>query len=124
MKTDDMILLLAKTGLFFANCDGEYSDREKKFISDYIQMMKNKSVLSSSNEQILLNLENHEISFDEILIDTENLLVGFNSTEQQAIVENILDFIQKVINADNRVDKNEEWYLAKWSAHFQMFLSN
>lgn len=124
MKTDDMIFLLAKTGLFFANCDGEYSDYEKKFISNYIQMMKNESVLSSSSEQKLLNIENHRISFEEILIDTENLLVDFNSTEQQAIVESILDFIQKVINADNRVEKNEERYLAQWSAHFQSFLNN
>lgn len=124
MKTDNMIILLAKTGLFFAKCDGEYSDHEKAFISDYIQMMKNKSVLSSESEQQILEMENRKLSFDEILLDTDKLLEGFNPTEQKAIVESIRDFIQKVIEADNRIDKNEKQYFEQWLAHVQPFLNN
>ena len=32
-----MAVLVAKTGIFFANCDGEYDEREREFITRYVQ---------------------------------------------------------------------------------------
>lgn len=124
MKTDEMVLLLAKIGSFFANCDGEYSDDEKVFITNYIQTMRSNSVLSDSTEIQLLETTNHNISYNEIISDTENLLKDFNPTEQHAIIKSISDFIQKVIEADNHVNKNEELYFKQWSNHFNSFLKN
>lgn len=122
MKTDEMILLLAKTGLFFANCDGEYSESEKSFITEYIRGMKKQSILSDEVEQLLLDMSGHDISFEEVLADTDRLLGEFNPTEQQAIAESIRNFIRKVIEADSRLDRNEELYLGRWDAHFQPLL--
>ena len=124
MKTDDMILLLAKTGLFFANCDGEYHNSEKRFITDYIQAMKDKSVLSDHVERLLLETASHEYTFDETLSGTDKLIEGFNRFEQQVLVKRIRDFIQKVIEADNCIDKSEERYLEQWSDHFKTLLND
>ena len=35
-KLENVVRLMAKTGLFFANCDGQYAQPEKDFIEGFI----------------------------------------------------------------------------------------
>lgn len=38
---DTVVMLLVKTGLFFANCDGVYDETEKKFIENFLSELDN-----------------------------------------------------------------------------------
>ena len=40
-KLINTITLMAKTGLFFASADGDYSDKEKNFIDGFISGIEN-----------------------------------------------------------------------------------
>ena len=39
-KLANVVRLMAKTGLFFANCDGQYAQPEKDFIHGFIAQIE------------------------------------------------------------------------------------
>ena len=49
-----MQILVARTGVFFANCDGEYDKLEDKFISEFIlQMIKDGIEIEDSLKELI-----------------------------------------------------------------------
>ena len=93
------VKLVAKTGLFFACVDGEYSESEKIFIENYIN-----------------SLSNVRFTLDEIVADTRQLLGYFPEVEdKKAIVMSMYNFIQRVITADGVEHPNEVEALQKWA---------
>ena len=124
MKHEEMIILLAKTGLLFANCDGEYHANEHAFIVNYIKTLQENSILSDNIEKILMELLNKKITLEKVLSDTNHLLKDFNITEQNAIVNNLYTFILNVIDADNRRDPKEQEYLKQWCAYFPTIIKD
>ncbi len=94
-KLINTITLMAKTGLFFASADGDYSDKEKNFIEGFISGIENIGTL------------------DEIVKETQQLLEGFSPDEQSAIKKSLKAFVNKVIDADcERKSTEQENYLA------------
>ena len=90
-KLINTITLMAKTGLFFASADGDYSDKEKNFI----------------------DATSHTYTLDEIVKETQQLLEGFSPDEQSAIKKSLKAFVNKVIDADcTRKGVEQENYLA------------
>ena len=54
----DSQILVARTGVFFANCDGEYDKLEDKFISEFVlQMIKDGIEIEDSLKEPLLILK-------------------------------------------------------------------
>ena len=43
---EQLAQLLIQIGLFFANCDGEYDPREKKFIQNFLRSLERNHILA------------------------------------------------------------------------------
>ena len=61
---------------------------------------------------------NHSYALEEIVEETSELVDGFNEDERKAILFTISQFIQKVINADGRVESLEREYYEQWKKTF------
>ena len=114
----DSQILVARTGVFFANCDGEYDKLEDKFISEFIlQMIKDGIEIEDSLKE-LIDIKSEKCTIDDVINSTKELLHQVNGEERTQIVDMLKDFIEKVINADGVVHPNEEKYFNQWKAEF------
>lgn len=114
---NEMAILVAKTGLFFANCDGVYDEREKKFIENFIAELKNEGSDVTDDALALIAKSIDSIyTLSEIISETKAYLAQFNSDEKKAILDVFSDFISKVINADSVLVQQETDNFAQWKA--------
>ncbi len=110
-----VVKLMAKTGLFFASVDGEYSQSERIFIENYINSL---SQVGPGDEvkDMLENALNTRFTLDEIIADTRQLLGYFPEVEdKKAIVLSMYNFIQQVIQADGVEHPAEKEALLQWA---------
>jgi len=113
-KIIDVVKLMAKTGLFFANADGIYSDREKQYITDYISGIELIGDLDPELKQEVKDSLNSKYTLEEIIQQTRDLVDGFEPQEKRAILKAIRTFINQVIRADGRVHPLEQESYMVW----------
>lgn len=114
---NEMAILVAKTGLFFANCDGVYDEREQKFIENFIAELRNeKSDVTDDALALIAKSIGSIYTLSEIISETKAYLAQFNSDEKKAILDVFSDFISKVINADSVLVQQETDNFAQWKA--------
>ena len=114
----DSQILVARTGVFFANCDGEYDKLEDKFISEFIlQMIKDGIEIEDSLKE-LIDIKSEKITIDDVINSTKAFLGQINEVEKSQIVGMLKDFIEKVINSDGVVHRNEAKYFNQWKSEF------
>lgn len=114
---NEMAILVAKTGLFFANCDGVYDEREQKFIENFIAELRNeKSDVTDDALALIAKSIDSIYTLSEIISETKAYLAQFNSDEKKAILDVFSDFISKVINADSVLVQQETDNFAQWKA--------
>ncbi len=113
-----MAILIAKTGVFFANCDGEYDEKERDFITRYVHELEQEENISEEVKLTIAQTLSHQCTYDEIAAETRELLNGFNKTEQQSIAEKLQEFITAVIHADNILHPQEVALFEKWEQDF------
>lgn len=113
-KLIDTIKLMAKTGLFFANADGDYSDKEKQFITDFVLGIEKIGDLETELKAQVLDAVNHTYTFDEIVDETSSLLEGFCPEEQDAIKKSLEAFVRQVITIDGKCRQEEHEFYIRW----------
>ena len=113
-KLIDTIKLMAKTGLFFANADGDYSDKEKQFITDFVLGIEKIGDLEVELKAQVLDAVNHTYTFDEIVDETRSLLDGFCPEEQDAIKKSREAFVGQVITIDGKCRQEEHDCYIRW----------
>ncbi len=117
-KLKEIQILVARTGVFFANCDGEYDKLEDKFISGFIlQMIKDGIEIEDSLKE-LIDIKSEKCSIDDIINSTKEFLNQVTEEEQTTTIDLMKDFIEKVINADGVIHPNEEKYFNQWKSEF------
>ncbi len=117
-KRKETQILVARTGVFFANCDGEYDKLEDKFISEFVlQMIKDGIEIEDSLKE-LIDIKSEKCTIDDVINSTKELLHQVNGEERTQIVDMLKDFIEKIINADGVVHSNEEKYFNQWKSEF------
>ena len=117
-KREETQILVARTGVFFANCDGEYDKLEDKFISEFVlQMIKDGIEIEDSLKE-LIDIKSEKCTIDDVINSTKELLYQVNGEERTQIVDMLKDFIEKIINADGVVHPNEEKYFNQWKSEF------
>ncbi|MBO5539975.1 MAG: TerB family tellurite resistance protein [Muribaculaceae bacterium] len=110
-----VVKLMAKTGLFFASVDGEYSQSERIFIENYINSLSQVGPVDEVKD-MLENALNTRFTLDEIIADTRQLLGFFPEVEdKKAIVLSMYNFIQQVIQADGVEHPAEKDALLQWA---------
>lgn len=110
---ESIISLIAKTGLFFANVDGSYDSREKKFIDRFIKKLEKLGPVDHVKPLLQGTLQ-ETYTLDEIVAETKDLLKDFNPVEQSAIKMTIEEFVNDVIGADYVANKAERKNFNAW----------
>lgn len=117
-KVLETIKLMAKTGLFFAHCDGQFDKREHDFINAFLEGILE---VGEIPEQLSLEVKdslNHTYTIEEIISETQQLTEGFNEDERKAILFTISQFILKVMASDEQVQSAERQNFEKWKTAF------
>lgn len=108
-------ILLAKTGLFFANCDGVYDDREQKFIKNFIEELKNaESHITNDILALVAKTIDSKYTMSDIISETKAYLAPFNSDEKKVVLDAFSEFIDNVINADSILVDKEVENFSQW----------
>jgi len=108
------IKLMAKTGLFFAHCDGEYTDRERQFVEGFVSGIEQIGSIDESVKQEVLDSVNHTYTLEEVLAETKELVAKFNDDERKAILATLDGFIKKVMRVDNEIETAEKKAYVAW----------
>ena len=106
-KIQQMQVLCAKIGVFFANCDGVYDSREEQFIENYLVELEQDGDMSPEIKENIQNCIENVETLDSIMSMAKDLLDGFNEAEQSEIKKILAEFITKLIEADGEIHPNE-----------------
>ena len=109
-KIIDTIKLMAKTGLFFANSDGNFAERERDFLENFVGGIESVGDISDELKAEVKDTLNHSYDLDGIVKETLQLVEGFNDDERKAI----LVTTSKVILSDTRVESKERENYELW----------
>lgn len=114
-KEDRLAILLAKTGVFFANCDNNYDDREHTFIINFTErIMENKTITPEIKKEIE-KIESKSISIDMLIKETQDFISELLSDEEKdPFVNAFSEFIKGIIDADEILHRKEDKYFEMW----------
>ncbi len=114
-KLVKVVKLMAKTGLYFASCDGDYSQSEKDFLEAYVSGIESIGSIDDELKQSVYSTFDKTYSLEEIVEDTKEMVDGFEPEQRTAVLKEMQQFIIKVIRLDNKVDSKEEAEFVKWN---------
>ena len=69
-KLVNTIKLMAKSGLFFANCDGEVSIHEKEFIKNFLGSILEVGTIDEGLKNDVKDTLNHTYTLEDIIEET------------------------------------------------------
>ncbi|MBQ7691957.1 MAG: TerB family tellurite resistance protein [Muribaculaceae bacterium] len=111
---EQTIRLVAKTGLFFASLDGDYSQGERNFIDNYKNRLAQVGPVSDV-QQTFDTIWDHPITLQEVINDTRALLDLLPTAgDKQAVVATLAHYIQQVIWADGNEHPAERDAAIAW----------
>lgn len=116
---EQLIQLLLQIGLFFANCDGDYDSREKKFINNFLRSFEVNHVLEPGTYDKKALEDDVVESFDTIMANMTRFVNGLDETEKEAFIKMIDSYIQGIIKADEAIDEHEIYYYNTWKQNFK-----
>ena len=108
-----VIMLAAKTGLFFAKADGNYNVAEKQFIESFIDKLAAIGPVDEVKDS-MEGLLQRPLTLDEIEADTDSLLNEFNGLERMLVRATLTQFVQRVIAADGQKHEKEAELFEAW----------
>jgi len=111
---EKIIKLMAKSGLFFANADGKYDEKEKNFINGFVARLKQGAELTDEAQKEVEGALERTYTLDEIVDDTKTLLADFDQKEQLTIKLTLARFIKDVIAADGVEHPAEKKNFEAW----------
>lgn len=112
-KIEQVINLLAETGLFFAKADGRYDAREKNFIENFLAKLGKYGDVNEVKDNIEAYMTK-TLDLNRIVADTKALVAGFNDVERAGILASLAGFIESVINSDNAASAPEQANFEAW----------
>ena len=113
-KLVKVVKLMAKTGLYFAHCDGHYNQSEKDFLEAYVSGIELIGSIDDDVKQSIYSTFDNTYTLKEIVSETEEVLNGLSAKEQEIILLEIDKFIKKVIHVDDKVESKEQFEYRKW----------
>jgi hypothetical protein len=96
-----IITLVAKTGVFFAQCDNDFSIEENQVIESYLKNI-DKMGVSGLDKSCAKGL-----TIDKIIEETNAYSAGLKAEELTIFKKKMLGFIELVIMADGKRDPAE-----------------
>lgn len=112
-----MARLMVLTGLFFANCDGIITKRERQCIDgfkDWFQEDCQSCTYDSGAVEHLFDDLEQAYTIDEIIEMTRWALSGLNAQDRKGLLDDMDHFIREVIETDLHDGTEEEDYYKIW----------
>lgn len=113
-KILDIIKLTAKTALFFAHCDGDYSKRERDFVEGYLAGIEQFGEVPEEVKADVRDALKHQYELYPLLAETKELIDDFTLYEKAAVLHSIDEFVLQIIQADGEEMKKERDNYALW----------
>ena len=108
-----VIMLAAKTGLFFAKADGNYDVSEKQFIESFLDKLSAFGPIDEVKASLEALLQRN-LTLEEIENDTDSLLADFNGLERMLVRASLTQFVQRVSEADGAKHVKEAELFEAW----------
>ena len=113
-KQELLAILLAKLGVFFASCDGEYDPREKNFIQNFVSTLLNNQIITDEAKEIIEEIENKHYSIDDIIQDSLQFSQNLDEEEREPCLLAIKSYIENLIEADDVIHPAETKNFDLW----------
>ena len=116
LKTlEQVIKLVAKTGLFFAKVDGEYTEREQAFMQAYIDKLVEAGGTPEEVQAIIGDMENQPITLDEVIADTHALLNSLPPNDARIVKIMLFSYVSDIVAADGEDCPAEKAAFDAWN---------
>ena len=112
---EQVIKLVARTGLFFAKADGDYTEREQAFINEYVNQLA-RDGSPDEVRSLLGDVEHEPVTLDQLIADTQALLAQLPVADGQMVSLMLYAFINDVVKADGDDCPAEKEALRQWCA--------
>lgn len=106
--------LIIKTGVLFANCDGQFDEREEKFIQTFTNSLLQEQIIDSESQNHLVSMSKETYTFESVSEDTVRYLSSFNEVEKTRIKGVLKKFIEELIAADSEYASQEIELYERW----------
>jgi len=108
-----VIVLAAKTGLYFSHVDGSYDEKEKNFINSYIERLSQIGPVDEVKDELNEAL-NSTYTQEQVVEATKDLLSEFNGLDKALIKAVLTQYVRQVIKADGETAEAEQKAFKEW----------
>lgn len=116
--------LTAQTALFFANCDGDYTEQERQSIETFKEMvyeyLDGMEEGSADAIEFLFDGIERPYTIHDIMVMTHRFTDGLDEKDRMETLESIDWLVSKIIEADRRDDMRTEDYYDQWRQEFRL----
>ncbi len=114
-----MARLTTQAALFFANCDGDYTIRERECINDFKQMLLTE-LYSIDSEVLDLTFDkiDQPYTINDIIQMTHRLVDDMDEDNRRNTLESIDYLANKIVEADVRDDETTALFYDDWRREF------
>lgn len=111
---NELSIILARTGVFFAKCDHDYDIKEKSFIKNFLSDFSSQNFITGDVSDIIKKIEKENISIKDIANQTLSFSSKLEKDEVEPFKQEMTHFIEKMIAADGKVVPEEEANFKVW----------
>lgn len=108
------VKLMVKTGRFFAFCDGNYDDNERRLMDAFAQSVDMLADVNDEEKKRVMETLDEVCTLDQLIAETQDLLEKSHPRERQRILDVFDQFIRMVIASDHHVDRSELASYMEW----------
>ena len=109
-----VIKLVAKTGLFFAKVDGNYSEREKSFLQAYIDQLVSTGGTEQEVREMIGDFDQQVITLEEVVADTREILHRLPAAQARIVKLMLYSYISDIIEIDGEQCSDEKTAFHAW----------
>lgn len=113
-KQEFLAILLAKLGVFFASCDGEYDQGEKKFIHNFVSALLTNQIITDETRKIIEGIEDMHYSINDIIQESRQFSQILDDDESESCLLAIKDYIKNLIEVDGVIHPAEAENFKLW----------
>lgn len=113
-KNKELLILMAKTGIFFAQADGQVDKKEREAISAFLDNMNDEMDLMEDVPALMNRYFSQNLSLDDVVAATNRYLEGYNEFERKSLLNSVSRFIENVISADGVKSLEEKQFYLGW----------
>ena len=113
-KTIESVKLMVKTGRYFAHCDGNYDENERKLLEAFAGSVDMLADISDEQKKEVLENLGEETTVDQLVEETKSLLERSHPRERKRMLEVFDQFIRMTIASDHRIERVELASYMEW----------